>query len=182
MGRMLIVSLCLSWTLVCADDWRKLLTTTATQTVTVKVDIRWNIRNSSRSWCLRLSFRPAPKSETHGILSSRHNIVPSFRFSLYSLFSLLFRFEECHNIQPCEETSMPLTEPDLWISHIRLFSKAHKTGYIAHFDIRSDSSALVSPYQCTANALSLLCTLLLTPSSAPTRRDSSGITPTTPLL
>jgi hypothetical protein len=23
---------------------------------------------------------------------------------------------------------MPLTEPDLWISHIRLFSKTHKTG------------------------------------------------------
>jgi hypothetical protein len=23
---------------------------------------------------------------------------------------------------------MPLTEPDLWISHIRLFSKTHATG------------------------------------------------------
>jgi len=77
---------------------------------------------------------------------------------------------------------MPLTEPDLWISHIRLFSKAHKTGYTAHFDIRSDSSALVSPYQCTANALSLFCSLLLTPSSAPNFRGSPGITPTTPLI
>jgi len=98
-------------------------------------------------------------------------MVSSFRFSLFSLFSLLFRFEECHNIQPCEETSMPLTEPDLWISHIRLFSKTHETDHNGRFNIRA-LSALGSPYLRTANTSSSLCVLLLTPSSVPfgTRR------------
>ena len=40
--------------------------------------------------------------------------------------ALLFRYAECHNIQPCEKTSMSLTEPDLRISHIRLFSRTHR--------------------------------------------------------
>ncbi len=58
-------------------------------------------------------------------LSSRHNMVSLFRLTLCSLFALPFRYEECHNIQPWKATSMPLPEPDLWISHIRLFGKAH---------------------------------------------------------
>jgi hypothetical protein len=62
------------------------------------------------------------------LLSSRHNMVSSIRFALYSLLALPFRCEECHNIQPWKATSMSLTEPDLWISHIRLFGKAHVTG------------------------------------------------------
>jgi len=74
---------------------------------------------------------------------------------------------------------MPLTEPDLWISHIRLFSKTPETNHNVRFDIRA-LSALGSPHQCTANALSLLRALLLTPSSE--LKPSSGITPTTPLL
>jgi hypothetical protein len=33
--------------------------------------------------------------------------------------------EECHNILPYQRASTPLTEPDLRISLIRLFSKTH---------------------------------------------------------
>jgi len=52
-------------------------------------------------------------------------MISSFRFALYSLLSPLFQFGECHNIQPCEDTSMPLTEPDGRISRIRLFHMTH---------------------------------------------------------
>ena len=55
-------------------------------------------------------------------------MVSFFRFALYSLLTLLFRYEECHNIQPWKDASMPLTEPDLQISHIRLFNRTHLTG------------------------------------------------------
>ena len=55
-------------------------------------------------------------------------MVSFCRYALYSLLALLFRYEECHNIQPWKVTSMPLTEPDLWISHIRLFGETHVTG------------------------------------------------------
>jgi len=54
-------------------------------------------------------------------------MIPPFRFSLFSLFLFPFTLEECHNIQPCGETSTPLTEPDLKISFIRLFGKTHTT-------------------------------------------------------
>jgi len=35
--------------------------------------------------------------------------------------------EECHNILPYERTSTALTEPDMKISLIQLFSKTHET-------------------------------------------------------
>jgi hypothetical protein len=38
--------------------------------------------------------------------------------------------EECHNILPCERTSISLTQPDMKISLIRLLSKTHETGDI----------------------------------------------------
>lgn len=53
-------------------------------------------------------------------------MISSFRFDLYSQLALLFRCEECHNIQPCEVISTPLTEPDLKISLIRLFGQTHR--------------------------------------------------------
>jgi len=73
---------------------------------------------------------------------------------------------------------MPLTKPDLWIFHIRLFNKTHETDHNERFNIRA-LSALGSPYLRTANTFSSLCVLLLTPSSE--LKPSSGITPTTPL-
>jgi len=52
-------------------------------------------------------------------------MISPFRFALCYLLALLFRYEECHNIQPCEVISMPLTEPDGRISRIRLFRITH---------------------------------------------------------
>ena len=44
--------------------------------------------------------QPCAYCEHDFFLSSRHNMVSFFRFALYSLLTLLFRYEECHNIQP----------------------------------------------------------------------------------
>ena len=49
-------------------------------------------------------------------------MVFSFRFLLYSLFLRPFGLRSVTIFKPCEKTSMPLTEPDLQISSIRLFS------------------------------------------------------------
>ncbi len=71
---------------------------------------------------------------------------------------------------------MPLTEPDLWISHIRLFSPTHLDR------LWETVSAMLFRYQCMAWQTSSLCIKLLTPSSVPKFRDSTGITLPTPLL
>ena len=57
--------------------------------------------------------------------SSRHNMVFSFRFLLYSLLLRPFGLRSVTIFKPYEKTSMPLTEPDLQISSIRLFSLTH---------------------------------------------------------
>ena len=54
-------------------------------------------------------------------------MVLSFRFTLFSLLLLPFGIKSATIFKPCEKTSMPLTEPDLWISHIRLFGLTHRT-------------------------------------------------------
>jgi len=81
---------------------------------------------------------------------------------------------------------MPLTEPDLWISHIRLFTNtlfnSHIKNLTATSDIRrrmvfivSSNSViglcLTSPLRINANPFE--CSFLL---------NSQGITPVTPLL
>ena len=50
---------------------------------------------------------------------------PAFRFILYSLFLRPFGLRSVTIFEPYEKTSMPLTEPDLQISCIRLFSLTH---------------------------------------------------------
>lgn len=52
-------------------------------------------------------------------------MVLSFRQGLYSLLLLSFDSGVCHNILPCERTATPLTELDVRISLIRLFSMFH---------------------------------------------------------
>ncbi len=64
---------------------------------------------------------------------------------------------------------MSLTEPDLWISHIRLFSRTHgQSG--APFAVRAVVGGVRYSVQCPAHVPSSLCVLLPTPSSGPTAR------------
>ena len=51
------------------------------------------------------------------------------RFALYSLLLFSFDLKSVTIFNHVKATSMSLTEPDLWISHIRLFSKTHVPGY-----------------------------------------------------
>ena len=73
----------------------------------------------------RGTSKAAPPFWTH--LHRRVDIIWSFsfRFLLYSLFLRPFGLRSVTIFKPYEKTSMPLTEPDLQISSIRLFSLTH---------------------------------------------------------
>jgi len=91
------------------------------------VDLRLGLWNAEMTGTVKTSQGSyAVRGLSHSTTDGRVDVIWLFHLGMLCIPGVSsLSIEECHNILPCERTSTPLTEPDMKISLIRLFSMLH---------------------------------------------------------